>query len=75
MRGGSARYCHPPLLPVLMRSPFCLMQYCWVHPEKEAAIQCILCLRCKVRQREPAAAPRSPAAGRHDGRADKQWSN
>jgi len=24
-------------------------QYCWVHPEKEAAIQCILCLRCKVR--------------------------
>ncbi|KAL4441485.1 hypothetical protein ABPG77_001989 [Micractinium sp. CCAP 211/92] len=23
-------------------------QYCWVHPEKEAAIQCILCLRCKV---------------------------
>lgn len=24
------------------------LQYCWVHPEKEAAIQCILCLRCKV---------------------------
>lgn len=23
-------------------------QYCWVHPDKEAAIQCILCLRCKV---------------------------
>lgn len=23
-------------------------QFCWVHPEKEAAIQCILCLRCKV---------------------------
>ncbi len=21
---------------------------CWVHPEKEATIQCILCLRCKA---------------------------
>ena len=23
-------------------------QVCWVHPEKEAHIQCILCLRCKA---------------------------
>ena len=34
--------CPPP--PPTRRVP----QYCWVHPEKEAAIQCILCLRCKV---------------------------
>ena len=21
---------------------------CWIHPDKEASLQCILCLRCKV---------------------------
>lgn len=50
----------------------CLLQYCWVHPEKEAAIQCILCLRCKVRQRLGGAAPCSVVADRLDGTADKQ---
>lgn len=50
----------------------CLLQYCWVHPEKEAAIQCILCLRCKVRHRLGGAAPCSLVADRLDGTADKQ---
>ena len=36
---------HTLAFPLPLRST---PQYCWVHPEKEAAIQCILCLRCKV---------------------------
>lgn len=24
------------------------LQFCWAHPERDAAIQCILCLRCKA---------------------------
>ena len=42
----------PPALPLTRTRPAPSLtphsQVCWAHPEKEAAIQCILCLRCKA---------------------------
>ncbi len=42
--------------------PLCCLQYCWVHPEKEAAIQCILCLRCKVQLAKGASCSPQPSS-------------
>ena len=87
-RGGRRRQAAaraaPPLAPPLASpSPdahsvaaLVSLQYCWVHPEKEAAIQCILCLRCKVRpggfhapQHWLVYGARAAAACLHQGRA------